>query len=73
MMRTAIFVRDLLIALALGWIGVNIEPVREESCSQVKGVDVAAPMCTGARNASFSVAGFGVEMASESECISTVR
>jgi hypothetical protein len=74
MMRTAIFVRDLLIALALGWIGVNIEPVREETCSKVKGVDSAAPaMCKGARAASFSVAGFGVEMAAESECVSTVR
>lgn len=74
MFRVAIFVRDLLIALALGWIGVSIEPVREEACTKVKGADTAAAMCTGGRPAaSFSVAGFGVEMAAENDCATTIR
>lgn len=74
MVRAAIFVRDLVIALALAWIGVSIEPVREEACTKVKGADTAVAMCTGARStASFSVAGFGVEMAAENDCATTIR
>jgi len=76
MVRAAMFVRDLVIALALAWIGVTIEPVREQACTKVKGADTAvvANMCSGGRpGASFSVAGFGVEMAAENDCATTVR
>ena len=54
MVRIVIFVRDFVIAMALGWIGVSIEPVaREEACT-LKGAD--AVMCTSvSRNPSFSV------------------
>lgn len=72
MIRTAIFIRDLVIAVALAWIGVHIEPAREQACQTVKGAD-AAPMCTPARGASFDVAGFGVEMAGEQHCATTIR
>ena len=72
MIRLAVFVRDMVIALALAWIGVSIEPVREETCSKVKGADTVAAMCQ-ARGPSFDVAGFGVEMAAESECVTTIR
>ncbi len=63
MVRIIIFVRDLAIALALGWIGVSIEPVaREEACT-LKGADAA--MCTSSsRNPSFSVS----NVASEAGC-----
>ena len=54
MVRIVMFVRDLVIALALGWIGVSIEPAaREEACT-LKGADAA--MCASAsRHPSFSV------------------
>jgi hypothetical protein len=69
MIRVVIFVRDMVIALALAWIGVTIEPVREEACPN-KGADAApaAMMCTGARAPSFSVGGFGVELAAQTAC-----
>jgi hypothetical protein len=74
MLRVAMFVRDMVIALALGWIGISIEPVREEACTKVKGADTAVAMCTGGRaGASFNVAGFGVEMAAENDCATTIR
>ena len=58
MVRIIIFVRDFVIALALGWIGVSIEPAAREQACTLKGADAA--MCTSARNPSFnatSVAG----------------
>lgn len=69
MIRVVMFVRDMVIALALGWIGVSIQPAKEEACP-VKGADSApAMMCSGgARAPSFNVAGFGVELASEAAC-----
>ncbi|MDX2234961.1 MAG: hypothetical protein NW200_10750 [Hyphomonadaceae bacterium] len=66
MIRVVMFVRDMVIALALGWIGVTIQPAppAEEACP-VKGVDSVAAICTnGARAPSFDVAGFGMELSS---------
>jgi hypothetical protein len=69
MLRVVMFIRDMVIALALGWIGVTIEPAKEKACP-VEGADAApVAMCVGQRAPSFSVAGFGVELASESACI----
>lgn len=55
MIRVIVYVRDAIIALALGWIGVTIQPVavHEEACP-LKGADAAA-MCTSVRTPSFDV------------------
>ncbi len=42
MISALIVVRDMIIALALSWIGVSVEPARTEPCS-LKGAD--AGMC----------------------------
>lgn len=68
MLRVVVFVRDMVIALALGWIGVTIEPAKEKACA-VEGADSApVSMCVGQRAPSFDVAGFGVELAAETAC-----
>ncbi|KAF0170156.1 MAG: hypothetical protein IV086_11910 [Hyphomonadaceae bacterium] len=38
MISALIVVRDMIIALALSWIGVSVEPARTEPCS-LKGAD----------------------------------
>lgn len=53
MVRIMIFARDFVIALALGWIGVSIEPAAREEVCTLKGSDAA--MCSTARTPSFSV------------------
>lgn len=66
MIRAVVLLRDLVIALALGWIGVSIDPVKEpvtETACAVKGADAPPQMC--ARAPGFSVAGFGMELAAE--------
>jgi hypothetical protein len=69
MIRVVVVVRDMLIALALGWIGVSIERAPEDAACEVKGADSVVAMCTGgARAPSFNVAGFGVELAAEQAC-----
>jgi hypothetical protein len=64
MVRAFVFVRDLVIALALGWIGVTLEPVAEKSCPAA-GADSAPSLC---RGPGFEVAGFGVELARDGAC-----
>ena len=59
MIRVIVFVRDMIIALALGWIGVTIQPAaREQACplkGPLKGADAA--MCAPTRTPGFRVAG----------------
>ena len=56
MIRVIVFVRDMIIALALGWIGVTIQPaVHDEGACPLKGADAA--MCTSARTPGFQVDG----------------
>ncbi len=62
MVRIVIFVRDFVIALALGWIGVSIEPAAREEVCTLKGADAA--MCSSARTPSFSV----TSVANEAGC-----
>jgi hypothetical protein len=53
MVRVMVFVRDFVIALALGWIGVSIAPApREESCA-LKGAEAA--LCPSARAPAFDL------------------
>jgi hypothetical protein len=53
MVRVMVFVRDFVIALALGWIGVSITPApREESCA-LKGPDIA--LCASTRAPTFNL------------------
>ena len=51
MIAALIVVRDMIIALALSWIGVSVEPVKTEPCA-LKGAD--AGMCH-QRTAGFNV------------------
>ena len=53
MVRVMVFLRDLIISLALGWIGVTIQPAARENACPLKGADAA--MCTSARTPGFSV------------------
>jgi len=53
MIAALIVVRDMLIALALSWIGVSIEPSKTEPCT-LKGAD--AGMCS-ERSAGFDASG----------------
>lgn len=53
MIAALIAVRDMIIALALSWIGVSVEPVKTEPCA-LKGAD--AGMCT-PRGAGFDATG----------------
>ena len=55
MIRVIVFVRDMIIALALGWIGVTIQPAVHEEACPLKGADAA--MCTSARTPGFQVDG----------------
>lgn len=68
MFRVVVLLRDLVIALALGWIGVTIVPAAEEAACPVKGADSAPAVCTSARAPSFNVAGFGMELQSPGAC-----
>lgn len=43
MIAALIVVRDMIIALALGWIGVSVAPAKQEPCT-LKGAD--AGMCS---------------------------
>ena len=49
MIAALIVVRDMIIALALSWIGVSVEPAKTEPCA-LKGAD--AGIC-GQRSAGF--------------------
>lgn len=53
MIATLIVVRDMIIALALSWIGVSVEPAKTEPCP-LKGAD--AGMCS-QRTAGFDTGG----------------
>lgn len=57
-MRWLVIVRDTLLALALGWIGISIEPAAppaEKVCPASSGASPAS--CTGARTPSLSIGG----------------
>lgn len=53
MVAALIVVRDMIIALALSWIGVSVEPAKTEPCA-LKGAD--AGMCS-QRGAGFDATG----------------
>jgi len=53
MIAALIVVRDMIIALALSWIGVSVEPAKTEPCA-LKGAD--AGMCS-QRGAGFETGG----------------
>lgn len=53
MIAALIVVRDMIIALALSWIGVSVQPTQTEPCS-LKGAD--AGMCS-QRGAGFDATG----------------